>query len=59
VHSYFAEPADPSVVTAWARHGAEFPAVVRRGNVTGVQFHPERSQRGGLALLKSLLGGAP
>jgi glutamine amidotransferase len=61
VHSYAAAP-DPAeeVVAAWSGHGAaEFPAVVRRGGVIGVQFHPEKSQGPGLAWLDSLLGGGP
>ncbi|MBI4565563.1 MAG: imidazole glycerol phosphate synthase subunit HisH [Planctomycetes bacterium] len=55
-HSYVAEPADPSIVSGWARYGEEWPAVVRAGNVAGVQFHPEKSQGPGLAYLRTLLG---
>jgi len=51
VHSYVAEPRNPFVVAATAEYGEVFPAVVRSGSVTGVQFHPEKSQRGGLRLL--------
>jgi glutamine amidotransferase len=58
VHSYAARPGRAEEVTAWARHGeAEFPAVVRSGNVTGVQFHPEKSQAPGVAYLRALVGG--
>jgi glutamine amidotransferase len=55
VHSYAASPADETLVTAWARHGECFPAAVRQGAVAGVQFHPEKSQREGVAFLGALL----
>lgn len=53
VHSYVAEPEDGSVVAAVAEYGESFPAVVRVGGATGVQFHPEKSQRGGLRFLRA------
>lgn len=57
-HSYRVVPEDPSLVTATAHWGEEFPAAVRAGHVSGYQFHPERSGRGGLELLRrTLLGG--
>lgn len=60
VHSYAARPLDPEVVRVWARHGGvPFPAVVGRGSVVGVQFHPEKSQGPGVAYLGALLGGRP
>ncbi len=55
-HSFVAEPGEGEVA-AWAAYGEEFPAVVRRGNVVGVQFHPEKSQGPGVAFLKNLLDG--
>ncbi len=55
VHSYAAAPEDPTVVTAWARHGELFPAAVRKGRLAGVQFHPEKSQREGVHFLDALL----
>ncbi len=51
VHSYFAEPADPSVVAGRTNYGVEFCSVVRWRSVFAVQFHPEKSQRVGLRLL--------
>lgn len=51
-HSYACRPVDASVVTAWATHeGDTFAASVQKGRVCGVQFHPEKSSRAGLALL--------
>lgn len=55
-HSFACRPVDTAVVTAWARHDDErFPAAVRKGRVAGVQFHPEKSSRDGLALLDLLV----
>lgn len=51
VHSYVAAPTDPGVVIAEAEHGSRFPAAIARGNLLGVQFHPERSGADGLRLL--------
>lgn len=54
-HSFAARPVDPGVVTAWSEHdGDRFPAIVRRGRVAAVQFHPEKSSADGLALLGKL-----
>jgi len=51
VHSYAPIPTDPTVITAITRYGSEIVAAVRRGNVAGVQFHPERSGSIGLGML--------
>jgi glutamine amidotransferase len=51
VHSYVAAPDDPGLVIAEAEHGSRFPAAIARGNLLGVQFHPERSGTDGLRLL--------
>ncbi|MEO1570151.1 MAG: imidazole glycerol phosphate synthase subunit HisH [Bacteroidota bacterium] len=51
VHSFHAAPSEPADVLGWTHYGAAFPAVVQRGHVMGVQFHPEKSQRAGLHLL--------
>jgi glutamine amidotransferase len=51
VHSYYADPRDPAHRLAVSRHGVEFTSMVRSENVTGVQFHPEKSHRTGMALL--------
>lgn len=55
VHSYRFDPDDAADVRATSDHGGVFPAVVARGNITGVQFHPEKSQAYGLAFLKNWL----
>ncbi len=51
VHSYVAAPEDEIAVIARAEHGGPFPAALARGNLLGVQFHPERSGTDGLRLL--------
>lgn len=53
VHSYFACPADDSIVLATCEYGVHFPAIVGRGNVYAVQFHPEKSQSDGIAILRA------
>jgi glutamine amidotransferase len=53
VHSYYAVPTDPSWVAATADYPEPFAAAVWRGNVFATQFHPEKSQRVGLKMLKN------
>ncbi len=50
VHSYYARPDDPADVVAEADYPRPFAAMVARENLTGAQFHPEKSQRVGLAM---------
>jgi len=58
-HSFAIFPDDPADVAASVEHGGRFPAAVARGNVAGVQFHPEKSQKPGLALLARFLEWRP
>jgi glutamine amidotransferase len=57
-HSYAAFPGDESIVAGWAEHGERFAAAVRAGSLLGVQFHPEKSGRDGIALLRRWVGEA-
>ena len=51
VHSYYCEPADSGVVLGDTDYGVAYASVVAHENVSGVQFHPEKSQAAGLRLL--------
>ncbi|MCA6264759.1 imidazole glycerol phosphate synthase subunit HisH [Phenylobacterium sp.] len=58
-HSFAFWPDDAADVAAEADHGGRFPAAVVRENMAGVQFHPEKSQSAGLALLSRFLEWHP
>ena len=51
VHSFVARPADEGDVLGRGDYGGPFASIVARGEVFGVQFHPEKSSTAGLALL--------
>lgn len=53
VHSYYFDCADPATSVGVAWHGHEFTAAIQRGRVFGVQFHPEKSHRFGMALFRN------
>lgn len=55
VHSYHAVCDNPSDVTALVNHGYDFTCAVQRENIFGVQFHPEKSHRFGMSLLKKFI----
>ncbi len=55
VHSYYVEPKSPDLVIMTATHGLEFCAAFQSENIFGVQFHPEKSHRFGMALMKNFL----
>ncbi len=55
VHSYAVVPEDASLACATTTHGTRFVSAIERDNVVAVQFHPEKSQRAGLALLERFL----
>jgi glutamine amidotransferase len=59
VHSYQLAPASAADVLATADYGAPLTAAVARANLVGVQFHPEKSQRLGLALIGNFLRWRP
>ena len=52
---YYKGPTDFQIATS--QHSSEFAAVIRRGNVIGLQFHPEKSQSTGKALIKNIISG--
>jgi glutamine amidotransferase len=53
VHSFVCRPADAADVIGWGDYGEPFASIVGRENVLGAQFHPEKSSRDGLALLRN------
>ena len=53
VHSFACRPADPDDVVGTSEYGERFVSVVERGNVMATQFHPEKSSRDGLRLLRN------
>jgi glutamine amidotransferase len=56
VHSYHCRPADPAQRIAHVDYdGLEVTAAIRRDNITGLQFHPERSGRAGQKILERFL----
>ena len=55
-NSFACRPTDIRDVVAWTAHETDrFPAIVRRGRVIGIQFHPEKSSAPGVRLLRDLL----
>ncbi|HEY5071638.1 MAG TPA: imidazole glycerol phosphate synthase subunit HisH [Caulobacteraceae bacterium] len=58
-HSYAFFPADQRDVAARTTHGETFAAAVRRDNLAGVQFHPEKSQATGATVLANFLAWRP
>ena len=58
VHSYFMEIANYDVTkshVAIATHGTDFVAAIESGRICGTQFHPEKSQKSGLRLMRNFL----
>lgn len=58
IHSYCCEPEDGDIVTATTDYGMEMVAAVEKGRVLGLQFHPEKSDRQGILLLRKFIDGA-
>jgi glutamine amidotransferase len=55
VHSFFPRPMDDSIVASRTIYGETFASAIWKHNVFGTQFHPEKSQKVGLQLLKNFL----
>lgn len=53
LHGYYVAPDDPAVVVGETEYGIRYPSMIARGNMTAVQFHPEKSGENGLTLLKN------
>ncbi|MER3407850.1 MAG: imidazole glycerol phosphate synthase subunit HisH [Nitrososphaera sp.] len=55
VHSYRAAPASKKLVVATSDYGTSVPAVIEKGNLVGVQFHPEKSGEVGARMIRNFL----
>jgi len=55
VHSFYPVPADPSLASSTCEYGRRFAASISRGALHATQFHPEKSQAAGLAVLRNFL----
>jgi len=58
VHSFFPEPLDSSIVATRTTYGESFTSAVWKENLFATQFHPEKSQKVGLQLLKNFVEAA-
>ena len=56
VHSFYPQPANPGIIATRTEYGDTFASSVWRDNVFATQFHPEKSQKIGLQLLKNFVG---
>lgn len=56
VHSYHFVPSNKDNAIASASYGIDFVAGIRKDNIVGLQFHPEKSQRDGLKILENFIG---
>jgi len=55
VHSYYPQPTDPDVIVATTEYGVKFPSMVAKKNIFATQFHPEKSSKTGLTILKNFV----
>ena len=58
-HSYVAVPDDASVIAGTTDYGGPFVSAIATGSIVAVQFHPEKSQREGIALLERFFRSSP
>jgi glutamine amidotransferase len=56
VHSYHFVPENDSDIIATTPYCGDFVSMVRRNNIYGVQFHPEKSQQSGFKIIRNFLG---
>jgi glutamine amidotransferase len=59
VHSYVFEPSDPQSIAAVSVYGGSFVSAIKKDNILGVQFHPEKSQAAGLSVIENFATWSP
>jgi imidazole glycerol-phosphate synthase subunit HisH len=59
VHSFYAQPKEQPLIAGSSNYGIEFTAAVAKDNIFATQFHPEKSQKNGLTLLKNFIAWSP
>ena len=55
VHSYYVEPKNKGIVLTKTDYGIDFVSAIEKGNIFGVQFHPERSGNIGINILENFV----
>lgn len=55
LNSYYFNVMNKKNVVAYSSYGIKFPSVIQKNNIVGVQFHPEKSQKAGLQLIKNFI----
>jgi len=55
VHSYVPQPSEQNVIVATTQYGVRFPSVIAKKNLFATQFHPEKSSKNGLTILKNFI----
>ena len=55
VHSYYANPYENDIVIAYTEYGDRFPSIIESQNIFATQFHPEKSGKSGLTILKNFV----
>ncbi len=55
LNSYYFDVKNKKNVMAYSTYGIKFPSVIQKNNIVGVQFHPEKSQKAGLQLIKNFI----
>lgn len=53
VHSYYAIPDEEKIAAGWTEYGTRFCSVISRGNLFATQFHPEKSDKWGIRVLRN------
>lgn len=56
VHSYYCDPEGSEMIATSTDYGIDFTSIIAKGNVFGIQFHPEKSSSMGLQILKNFGG---